>query len=41
LASGLYIHPITAIDAGGNVTVHNLTIEVHDDQGPEFNFCPT
>ena len=38
----LGIHPrtITITDENGNVTLHEITIYVHDDQSPELVFCP-
>ncbi len=41
MATGLYDHPVTATDVNGNVTVHDVTIEIHDSYGPEFDNCPT
>ncbi len=40
MAPGLYEHPVTVTDVNGNVKVHIITIQVHDDFGPEFTNCP-
>lgn len=36
------IHPqvITITDVNGNVTLHDITVYVHDDQAPELVSCP-
>lgn len=38
--TGVHNHQVTATDANGNVTVHDVTIYVHDNELPEFAGCP-
>ena len=37
---GIHIHPITFTDSNGNVSIHTITVYVHDDVAPEPVVCP-